>query len=106
MKGAQSKSDSELLSKLYGQLAEVATDSSASAVCKSTGDVRTLILGFATSINNANLKGKYSGLGKQLDTIMLTELGSENVYFNTETRAKAVELLNSIAWGLWEAGHQ
>jgi hypothetical protein len=105
MKGVDAKTDSALLAKLYAQAADVTTDAG-SAVCRSTGDVRTLILGFAATVDKANLKGKYPGLGKQLDALMLAQLGAENTYLSTESRAKAVVMLQGIAWALWEAGHQ
>ena len=52
------------------------------------------------------MAGKYAGLGALIDNIIMQTLGNQDVKFTLQLRKKCVDILQAIAWAVYEGGGQ
>ena len=93
-----SKEDANLISSFFVELADVVDKDQ--QVIKTTGQFRSFNILSGMLHFNENLKDKYSTLGENIDSVIITSVGKENKSLDTDKRKDLVKVLKAIAWSV------
>lgn len=100
--GKEGKEDALTLAGLYNDIAILVSMDKENEVIKTTSELRE-VNSVAGNLMNLKLQGRYAGLPQAARELIFTALGGDSVtVLNEETRTKAVEAFNALAWGCLE----
>ena len=84
---------------LAGMYASVAGELAGGADVQKTMDLRRVLVERGKPLD---IQGRYAGLAATMEQVFTAALTLEN---RTLDKAEAVKVLHSVAWAVWEAGH-
>ena len=99
--GEDRKVDGRNLAKLYSDIANLISLDLDNEVVKTTSEIRE-VNGVAGSLMNLKLKGKYPEFAQTAKKLVVAAIGDDIAVFNDETRSKAVDAFNALAWACYE----
>lgn len=99
--GEDRKVDGRNLAKLYSDIANLISLDLDNEVVKTTSEIRE-VNGVAGSLMNLKLKGKYPDFAQTAKKLVVTAIGDDIAVLNDETRSKAVDAFNALAWACYE----
>ena len=99
--GEDRKVDGLNLAKLYSDIANLISLDLDNEVVKTTSEIRE-VNGVAGSLMNLKLKGKYPDFAQTAKKLVVTAIGDDIAVLNDETRSKAVDAFNALAWACYE----
>lgn len=99
--GEDRKVDGRNLAKLYSDIASLISLDLDNEVVKTTSEIRE-VNGVAGSLMNLKLKGKYPEFAQTAKKLVVAAIGDDIAVLNDETRSKAVDAFNALAWACYE----
>ena len=99
--GEDRRVDGLNLAKLYSDIASLISLDLDNEVVKTTSEIRE-VNGVAGSLMNLKLKGKYPEFAQTAKKLVVTAIGDDIAVLNDETRSKAVDAFNALAWACYE----
>ena len=99
--GEDRKVDGRNLAKLYSDIANLISLDLDNEVVKTTSEIRE-VNGVAGSLMNLKLKGKYPEFAQTAKKLVVAAIGDDIAVLNDETRSKAVDAFNALAWACYE----
>ena len=99
--GEYRKVDGRNLAKLYSDIANLISLDLDNEVVKTTSEIRE-VNGVAGSLMNLKLKGKYPEFAQTAKKLVVAAIGDDIAVLNDETRSKAVDAFNALAWACYE----
>jgi len=98
--GPDSDKDKIRLAQFYAQLSNVVRNEP--GLIANTGQFRSYNT-ISGQINFAgqSLKGKYTGLGKAVDAVIIKAIGTENAALDSTKRQALADVLAAVSWELW-----
>ena len=99
--GEDRRVDGLNLAKLYSDIASLISLDLDNEVVKTTSEIRE-VNGVAGSLMNLKLKGKYPDFAQTAKKLVVTAIGDDIAVLNDETRSKAVDAFNALAWACYE----
>jgi hypothetical protein len=91
--------DVSRLIDLYSDLAKLIAIDGGDPVIKNTEEIREANR-LSGRMLDLNLKDKYENLGQELNEVVKSSLGDDNVALSPELRQKSVDTFNALAWAL------
>ena len=99
--GEDRRVDGLNLAKLYSDIASLISLDLDNEVVKTTSEIRE-VNGVAGSLMNLKLKGKYPEFAQTAKKLVVAAIGDDIAVLNDETRSKAVDAFNALAWACYE----
>lgn len=94
------KQDAKLISTFFSEMADVVKNDT--SFIKTTGQFRKFnIVSGGLNFNN-NIKGKYPTLAESIDKAIVQSVGKEDITMDEAKRAKLVNCLNAVSWGVMQ----
>lgn len=91
--------DMRRLIDLYSDLAKLIAIDGGDPVIKNTEEIREANR-LSGKMLDLNIKDKYDNLGEELNGVVKSALGDDNVALSPELRQKSVDVFNALAWAL------
>jgi hypothetical protein len=99
--GENHKNDALALSNLYADIAKLVSLDNENEVVRTTNELRE-VNSVAGSLMNLGLKGKYPNFASKARELVVSVLGDDIAVLSADSRAKAVEAFEALAWGCYE----
>lgn len=95
------KSDALKLSSLYADMSTLISLTDTDQVINKTIEIREANK-LAGPMLKLNLKNKYPNLAKAAETLVLSQIGEDEVSLDAELRSKAVSAFRALSWAFYE----